>query len=930
MGRINSLNIRVSGSDLRVETVSTEPAGFAPWSELLSLAQWQTNTGLTALQYINAQDSTSVTIGAPDLADKVEDKTANNHDIDFDPTSKLVNLSTTNGILAETSSGFNSTVCASLTGNAVSNPIILGYCFQLTRLPTATETLFSLGATASDVFRSLEITTSGYIQYAYKDNSGNTLTKTGATVIPFDRKIMVFLFLERTKVRVFLHDGVSLDHAIQITNEGAFNVSSTLDIQAINCKSANGDISQQRASGHYFGHILAEAVSLKTYDIIEQTCAMFGVPFALTDISTLDSGLVSLIQGPGAGNLATPKADVVDLVSGLTFTATGTIPTAGDGKFHKALNLTNVASSIFTKATVPAIWDIYSGSYGDYTLFIRHKTGTTDASTRNIICLNTVVAPTTQNVRIQQSTTQTFVLIVDNVIKATSTATVASDTWYDIVVKGASGVHTFSVNGETPITFTPGTRSTVGGYFGLGCMFTAASTIQHPGRGLLDVAALWNRALTSDEIIQLRKGGNGLDGMFHYLTEYEDDITPPSVVAGYRGPAVAGTNNNNIYMCSPSTTSGTNATYLSFKAPKAGLLREVSLWWKTNKYVQNSAPFTTETVGGRYGRGTGGVYTLSVRTDDGTGKPSATVVSQITGITMLSMTGNTSLDYRKHTFTTIGAVTKGQQLHMMIINTDANPSLNWVCINGVGISDNSAILNKPTRSGNLDWGLKLGLRKNGGAAGGALDYAYYAGTALDITFYLDQDSNGVADYWFGNPYVQPYSYYTGAVSTPFGGTTRLRQILPIASTDGFTVQSVNVAACRVGSPGDMTCRLLASNGTTVLGSCTISTSNYPAISGGVSTSNYPSWGKGTFSSPIALSSSTTYYLEIYSSGSNYYPCVLQDSANAYGGPSGIIGESGGWYGTGGYLQISTNSGSSYSNYMGGDKDLAFYFDVTVP
>lgn len=915
MTKINSLNIRISGADLRVETVDTTPdfAGFAPWVESLTLAQWQTNTGLTALQYINAQDSKSVTLGIPDFADVVADKTSNNHDIDFDPASRLFNLTTTNGILAEVSNGFNSTVCASFTGNPVSNPMILAYCFQISRTPTATETLMSFGATASDVFRSLEITTSRYIQYSYKDNSGNTLTKTGSTVIPFDRKIMVFLFLERTKVRVFLHDGVSLDHDLEITNEGAFNVSSTLDIQAINCKSANGAISQERTSGYYFGHVLAEAVALNTFTIIEQTCGMFGVPYALTDVSTLDSGIVSLIQGPGAGNLATPKADVVDLVAGTVFTANGTLPTAGDGKFHKAIQLTNFTSAIFLKATTPAAWDLF-GSSADFTLALRYKTGTLDASNRTILHLGD---STTQYWKLSHNNGP-ILFVVDASTKATSATSLASDTWYTIILKRASSVVTLQVNGETPVTASaPGTRSVVGQAFTLGGSWATSTTSQFLGRGLIDCIALYNRALTSDEIIQLRKGEAGRDGFFSYLSSdiYVDDGS--SVVYEYRGPQIAATNNNALPLTG-AVASGNGATYLSFKSPRSGILKAVDFWWKSKTY-------------GVYAAGTGGTYTLSVRTDNA-GIPSSTVVAQVTGITGFDRTtteGNTTADFRSHILTPItggGAITAGTQYHLCVLNTHASPSANYMSVNGSGTYSNSRSLNRPTMNNFTDFAMRLG-NGYGGGAFNSYTSGVTTGNTPNITFHVDTDSSGTADFWFGSPWTDPISSNSGAPS--FSGATRLRQRLPIASGDNFTITSVSVALTRTSASTGVSYRILASNGTTVLASGTISESNYAVGT----TATDPSWGKAVLSSPLAITGGNTYYLEIWAASGTYYPSILNHQSPSYGSSAitGANGVRGGWYGgTNGILQVSSNSGSTYGTYSSGKRCLAFYFEVTVP
>lgn len=900
---------------------------WASWAENMTIAQWNAATGLTALQYINAQDSASVTLGIPDVVDKINDKSGNARNLDFDNTATLVNLLTTNGVNCNGAYGSNTAVCSTITGNAWSNPLVIDYCFQIPRYPTGTETLISLGGTAVNAFRTLDITSSGLLQYTYRDDSGNTLTKTGAVALPFDTKILVRLAIERSKVRVIVHDGNTLDHSTQITDEGAFNVTSTLDQLWVNCKFANGAASQQRTSGYYFGHIIAEGIQLSTFASLDASCQVFNVPFANTDISTLATGLISLIQGPGAGGLTTPKADVVDLITGMVFTATGTQPAAIAGKFHNALGLSMTASTVYLQGVVPPIWDIYSGTYGDYTIYVRHKTGTIDASTRNIFCLNPTTSPSTNNIRLQQSTTNTWQLQVDNVAKATSTITAVSDTWYDFVIKGSAGVHTFSVNGETPITFTPGTRSSVGGYFGLGAHFTAVNTLLHPGRGALDCLALWNRALTSAEIVQLRNNGNGRDGFFNYLASQEyaggGGGTP---VTEYRGTQLGANTRSNAY-CTGSVATGSGATYLSFTSPRSGRLRAVSVYWKS------------DTPNG-YSAGTGGTYTLSVRTDNA-GVPSATVVSEVTGVTGWALNpANTSTDYKTSTFTTAGMITAGTKYHLCIINTSSSPLSNWVCINTSDIfSGGTTAKIRPTMSANHEWGFRLGTGKTGALFN---DYTTYKGAAC-ITFHVDKDDNGTSDFWFGHPNAGQESGNSRALSTPFGGARWIRQILPIESGDNFTIQSVFVALTRLGLPGDLTATIRSSNGTTILGTATIAQANYTQESS-IKTTTQFGWGEGVFSSPISITGGNTYYLVLSSPAGTfdpdvsvaYYPVVFQDAqASNYSSPAGISGVKGGWYGNTGYLQTSINSGGTWSNYSGtafsGTKgDLGFYLRVTIP
>jgi hypothetical protein len=439
---------------------------------------------------------------------------------------------------------------------------------------------------------------------------------------------------------------------------------------------------------------------------------------------------------------------------------------------------------------------------------------------------------------------------------------------------------------------------------------------------LIDCIALYNRALTSDEIIQLRKGEAGRDGFFSYLSSdiYVDGGS--SVVYEYRGPQIAATNNNALPLTG-AVASGNSATYLSFKSPRSGILKAVDFWWKSKST-------------GVYAAGTGGTYTLSVRTDSA-GIPSSTVVAQVTGITGFdrgSTNGNTSQDFRSHTLTPItggGAIVAGTQYHLCILNTDASPTANYMSLNGSAVYSNSRSLNRPTMDNFTDFAMRLG-NGYGGGAFNSYTSGVTTGNAVNVTFHVDTDSSGTADFWFGNPWTDPVSGNSGATSVPFSGATRIRQKLPIAAGDSFTITSVNVALTRIGASTGVSYRFLASNGTTVLASGTISESNFPSFAAPSSTSN-PSWGKAVLSSPLAITGGNTYYLELWAASGTYYPSVMNHQSPTYGSSAiqGANGTRGGWYGgVNGILQRSTNSGASYGTYDSGKRCLAFYFEVTVP
>jgi hypothetical protein len=388
----------------------------------------------------------------------------------------------------------------------------------------------------------------------------------------------------------------------------------------------------------------------------------------------------------------------------------------------------------------------------------------------------------------------------------------------------------------------------------------------------------------------------------------------------YRGPQVAGTNNEAAPLTG-AVASGAGATYLTFKSPRSGILKAVDFWWKSK-------------ATGVYAAGTGGTYTLSVRTDNA-GAPSSTVVAEVTGITGFDRAatyGNTAADFRSHTLTPItggAAITAGTQYHMCILNTHANPASNYMSINGTRMINGSRSVNRPTMDNFTDFALRLG----NGFGGGAFN-SYTSGVTTsnspNITFHVDTDSSGTADFWFGFPWTDPVSGNSIALSVPFSGATRIRQKLPIASGDNFTITSVSVALTRIGASTGVSYRFLASNGTTVLASGTISESNFPSFPSTSDSSN-PTWGKAALSSPLAITGGSTYYLELWAASGQYYPSVMNHQSPSYnaGSRTGANGVRGGWYGTNGILERSTNSGASYGTYDSGRRCLAFYFEVTV-
>lgn len=901
MTKINSLNIKVTGSDLRVSTTSETVVGGQTWEtyvEALSASQWNAATGLTARQIINAWDVDNVVFTTDNDVSQFTDKSGNSNNLSV---LGLVNLLKDGGRnVAEIVSAFvgSDSLATYTSGNSVSKPFVIGLCYKFNQIPTSEQTLWSIGHSSTSARRSISITSSGYVKYAYSDDSGNTLTATGADVIPLGTPCIIWVACERTKIRVYVHGG-SLDHKKTISTEGAFNTTSTITEMAIGGYYTAGVTSQGFASGYYLGHVFADGVCKDTYEAIEATCSMFNVSFTTADVGDFSTGLVSVIQGPGAGNLGTSKADVVDLVAGTVFTANGTLPTAGTGRFHNAIQTTGFTSSIFLKATTPSAWDLFNSS-ADFTLYIRYKTGTLDASNRTIIQLGD---STTQYWKLSHNNGP-ILFIVDTSTKATSTVTLASDTWYSIILKRASSVVTLQVNGETPVTASsPGTRSVVGQGFTIGGSWATSTTSQFLGRGLIDCIALWSRAFSTDEVVQIRNTETGRDGFFEYL-QSEIATGGGGSTLRYLGTMIAGTGNTNGQLKSGSDyTSSSSCQWVTFISPYSGSLREVTMWFKTAS---------------GYGGGNYGTYELTVRNDN-SGVPGATIISKVSSVTGFTANGSAnSNQYRRITFTTIGSVVAGTKYHMVIRNTEASPSANWTSLNMV--EGNGITVGNDYTAARPLWTHTDFMFHHS-------DNTYLKHTPL-VTFGVDTNADSTTDAWFGNPHADAVACYSGGnYSDPIGGTKQTRIRIKVSAS--FQIVGAAIAAFRTSGTGDVTATLKSSGGST-LATATLPGSQFNQTAAGGSRANIAFWSYGLFNSNPTLTSGNTYYLDLSApSGTVVYPCIYTNTADSVN--SGFLatmdGTKGGWWGSTLPLQSSTNSGSSFSTYLGGgstNRSMAFY------
>lgn len=355
----------------------------------------------------------------------------------------------------------------------------------------------------------------------------------------------------------------------------------------------------------------------------------------------------------------------------------------------------------------------------------------------------------------------------------------------------------------------------------------------------------------------------------------------------YRGPQVAGTTMSNVQLKSNEAVSPSRATYISWRAPRSGRIKEIWGWFKTDNKRS-------------YSEGSRGTYTVSIRPDFG-GLPALKVLSEKRKISKFK--DNNTRDNLRHIVFKRGAkVVAGRVYHFMIINTDSRPSDNWLSLNTVIASNSLRQVSRPTNVDDRDFGLH--------SYGGK----YESGMPTWVIG-VDETGDGVSDVFSGNPYVGVFSRYGGATpwSRPISGNRLTRIGYPVSLGDEHTLRRVGVAAYRVAGSAPLTVSLVNPNGE-ILSTAEISSREFPLIPN-PSGAQAMNWGEGAFNPEVPVEAGGYYYLIFGTSEDTvYHPVALQDSADSYGGPENMNGLFGGWFGLFAYAEHSLDGGASWAMY----------------
>lgn len=368
---------------------------------------------------------------------------------------------------------------------------------------------------------------------------------------------------------------------------------------------------------------------------------------------------------------------------------------------------------------------------------------------------------------------------------------------------------------------------------------------------------------------------------------YDNLIKP-----GYWGSIVGSDSKNNFNI----GTSGFGKISHRFRASESSAITHV-------RWPQRWGP--------GYSLGTGGTMRLTLQSDNGSGSPSGTVLSQVADYSP----GNPGVDskFLNFPFITPYTVTKGTVYHIVVENVHADPANNNMSWNDIfhydtnqhppGLSDDYKVLcTGSAKTGAGTWGVIQDDRNIG---------------VMDLTY-----ANGQHD-------GQSYIHTMGDFPTDIIGTTSMgRQVITPAADKEVT--GVGVRVLRKSGSGALVIRLETAAGA-LIESVSIPSSEIPIGTGDIGT-RYGYWVYKPFTTNRLLTAGSTYHLRFSTdSSTNYWM-----APNREGYDSGDNGGSGNTTGLRSFqfreggAQETTNSGGSWAApYTFSPVDYQFYFTTDV-
>ena len=349
----------------------------------------------------------------------------------------------------------------------------------------------------------------------------------------------------------------------------------------------------------------------------------------------------------------------------------------------------------------------------------------------------------------------------------------------------------------------------------------------------------------------------------------------PAIAVGSYGPGIGADSLANMQIGGTSSGSANQLVAYRFRASQSAALNSIRI------YLVDGAG---------YAGGTGGTLSISVQTDDGSAShaPSGTILAS------KSVTpGNPiAIGYLPLiTFPSPATLVAGQLYHIVFTNTDPNPTVNYVSVDG--LSTNAVATPRQPTLSDLDWGQLLNDRNHWTVRQNytpILDLGYANGVHAGM---------GYMEVWASAP-------------KPISGSNAVREIFTPRSA--HSVSSVSVRVRRISGASPLTVKLIESASGTILAQGQISAASIGSTA---------SWVTAGLPETVLLREGASYQLVLSASSESEYSVHAIERGNNYHFAAAT-------YFSDGYAQYTT-SGLSWAGFdqPGGssnndNSDLQFY------
>ena len=294
--------------------------------------------------------------------------------------------------------------------------------------------------------------------------------------------------------------------------------------------------------------------------------------------------------------------------------------------------------------------------------------------------------------------------------------------------------------------------------------------------------------------------------------------------------------------------------------------------------------------GSGYSGGNGGTMRISIRADDGHGRPAGTMLASASYTPGNS--GTTSFD--RVSFSSPAKLTKGRIYYVVFENTNSSPRSNFISVNETFIYGGVLAPRQPRWSDSEYAVLATG------SGSWAVMGRYTAD--MDVTY-----SNGAHD---GNGYVAAQIDYYGTIS---GSGSMVRERFTVHG-GSRTIRTVAVRMRRSGGSSPLVIRLESSSGA-LIDSVSIPASSVAASSPGGDNGGQV-WVRASFGSRHTLANGSTYNLRLSTaSGTTYTATPIREGTDV-GFRSFVFSD--------GLAQRTSNGSSWAAFYQWAGLDLQFY------